>query len=309
MSNHHLGQTELGGYVLKVLMSKYSKTESVNLKNAVHTAGHWASTLKIYTAAGITNKGVGEPVMIATGQLLLAEDAQKRFTSLPAGTHRVRIAHAGLTRLICHTVILITPDVASLSVVSTEYKKIRANPQKYHIGAFYITGEPRLTYDESGILNTLGRITSFVQRLMSKSTLAKSPHAAFPESYEDYDEHFVTQLTAYGVNSNKRAKAGEALVDDVVRLTTGNAYRILAESMGLTVSERIIAMSDKKWQRTISGERTTIEDVTAEATTADLDVEQEAGPSEVIVEAVIEEEEDEEVTPKARKRSRCARKD
>ena len=89
-TNHHMGQKDLSGYVLKVLLTRYGPNDIPTLKQTVHMAGHWTSTLKVYRAAGMTTSDPGEPLIVPTGSLCLVEDARKRFQSLPAGTHKVK---------------------------------------------------------------------------------------------------------------------------------------------------------------------------------------------------------------------------
>ena len=186
--------------MLKVFQTRYTLAEVAALKAYVHMAGHWTSTLAVYARAGLGVKNAGNIPIAPTGTLRLAEDAVKRFQSLPAGTHRVSIAHAGLVRLMSHTLILITPEIQSLMIVSTVYKQIMLSRTSYHIGAYYLTGRDRMDYDEGGIMATLGRITSFIKTIMPRSTLTKSPHAQSPEFYEDYDEHFESRMKSYMVS-------------------------------------------------------------------------------------------------------------
>lgn len=105
-TNHHTGQSAGGeylfNYIRKVAIAKLSPTAPQDraLSTCIHTIGHWCSTIKILTIAGIKGpRAVSDdprPVLI---NVKLSDDASLRFLGLPAGTHKTAIAFEAPRRL------------------------------------------------------------------------------------------------------------------------------------------------------------------------------------------------------------------
>lgn len=64
--NHHTGQGEAQGYAKKVLVKLFRDGVNKSAETMAHTIGHWASTIKVLTLAGVRGlKAHGDPLSIA----------------------------------------------------------------------------------------------------------------------------------------------------------------------------------------------------------------------------------------------------
>ena len=66
----------------------------------------------------------------------------------------------------------------------------------YHIGASFLTGQPRTNYSDTDMESNLGRLGGIVRAVYPNSTLARSPHfnQHRVQSYEDYNPEWVNFL-------------------------------------------------------------------------------------------------------------------
>ncbi|XP_077264311.1 uncharacterized protein LOC143898601 [Temnothorax americanus] len=182
LMNHHTGQGAVAGYVKKVLEVFYRDRVSEQVVSAAHSLGHFASTLKVLNTAGIKQIRRATPVIQQEGaNLTLSQDAKLRFASMPAGTHRCGIAYEAAKRLVRSVYARFCPSVAEFATIPTSKHAIMQQPARYHIGASYLTGLPRMDYTDTDMESYLGRLGTFINTLYKKSTIAKSPHLAEPE--------------------------------------------------------------------------------------------------------------------------------
>ncbi|CAH0380769.1 unnamed protein product [Bemisia tabaci] len=101
MMNHHTGQGPLSGYARKVALVQHPAwRENDNaVVTAIHTVGHWASTIAIFNIAQVPGvKAVSGPTYTKTINVVLSHDARLRFAGMPAGTARHSIAYEGAKR-------------------------------------------------------------------------------------------------------------------------------------------------------------------------------------------------------------------
>ncbi|CAH0386705.1 unnamed protein product [Bemisia tabaci] len=80
---------------------------------------------------------------------------------------------------------------------------IKANRASFHIGAAYLTGQPRIQYNASEAEQWMGRLGMFIDIMSPKSTLAKSPHFSVDriQSYADFSTDFENDLNSYKLQS------------------------------------------------------------------------------------------------------------
>jgi len=239
LTNHHLGGDtgRLGSYVGKVVALKMPKVSLNNdkLVEAVHTVGHWYSTKSVLAVAEVKGVAAAAPAIVDRISLKLSSDAILRFRSLPAGTHRLGVAYEAAKLLIRSRLLIVCPSPGDFQGLSGRYKEIISNGAGYHIGAQYLTGKERVTYDDSENDMVLGRLGTFVTIMMSKSTLAQSPHLkeARLQSYPDFDADFQAALQAIKLQSTKMAKTGSFL------------YQSLTETLGRQELETLCKSFDR----------------------------------------------------------------
>lgn len=193
LTNHHTGQEAVEGYVEEVLEVFFKYRITNQLIIAAHYLGHFSSTLGILDIAGITGVRASKPVTFVNGaSLTLSQDVKLRFSSMPAGTHRCRIAFEASKRLIKSNYVQYCLNVEDMIAIPAIRKKIMRAPIKYHIRASYLTGDTRADYVDTDMEQYLGRLGTFITILHKNSTLAKSPYIAPAqvENYEDYDANF-----------------------------------------------------------------------------------------------------------------------
>jgi len=291
-TNHHLGAPEssskMGGYLLKCLRLKYpGKHADLNsdvLVEAVHRLGHYYDTIKILKIAGVEGL-VEQPerlYMPHLDALILSEDAQLRFRSLPAGTAKVAVAYAALGKLSRSPIIVICPDLGTMTSVGAAHKVISSNRASYHMGAIYLTGAARKTdLDQIGS-GVLGRLGTFVNHYFKRSTLAKSPHMRCYKDMDDYSPDFEDNIVAMIAQSAKTAS-------DFTR-----AYTKVASAAATNTMETIVEM--------FGGKVTPAQTQLAESINAQIES---AGSAEEEDDESEEDDEPAEVSPmKTRKRRR-----
>ena len=74
--------------------------------------------------------------------------------------------------------MMLTPRPEDFAGLATLRTAVLANPATCHIGAAYLTGKGRADFDDVRNENVLGRLGTYIQSALPKSTLASSPHFA-----------------------------------------------------------------------------------------------------------------------------------
>lgn len=214
LMNHYIGQGGVQGYVKKVLEIFYEQCVTEDIIHAVHCLGRYTSTLKVLWLAGIRNIKVVTPVIHTEAVMpKFADNIKLRFTSMPAGTHRLAVAFEAAKRLVRSSYAAYCPAIQDFLVLPELRANVINAPERYHIEALYLTGEARADYSDTDCDSYLGRLGTFINTLYKNSTLAKSPHlaAAKVESYADYDVNFKNCLTrmqqAFTVHSDEVVQA------------------------------------------------------------------------------------------------------
>jgi hypothetical protein len=244
-SNHHVGQGEITGYPAKVKAMWWSSTDNAVFRKAAHTTGHWASTRAILIRANID--GIKDVNSYANytekGVVRLGDDAMRRFGMWAAGTHRVAVAYAALSRLVNHICVLLMPNTETLQYIVPTREAIAAAPASYHIGAMYLTGSAKLQYDEGQIEATLGRLGTFVTTVYKKSTLAKSPHftAERISSYEDYDDEFLAKLNSFVIRSAKRHTGLVSIFEKTSAAKNTFDEDLIAQHLSMAIGSGVVA--------------------------------------------------------------------
>lgn len=217
LMNHHTGQGAVAGYVKKVLEVFYKDRVTDQLVSAAHNLGHYTSTLGVLDIAGIDGVRRSIPFIYTEGaKLALSQDAKLRFSSMPAGTHRCGIAFEAAKRLVRSVYAQYCPGIQDMTTIPPIKERIMQHPVGYHIGASYLTGNPRVNYADTDMEQFLGRLGTFITTLYKNSTLAKSPHMAISrvESYEDYDADFKnTLIRVQQAQAMARGRLVEASMD------------------------------------------------------------------------------------------------
>lgn len=218
LMNHHTGQGGCVGYVKKVLDVFFYQQVNDQVISAAHNLGHFASTLKVLSLADIENLRVANAFVQAAGSsITLSADSKLRFTSMPAGTHRLAIAYEAAKRLVRSVYGVYCPAVEDFGTIPAIRGDIIAAPARYHVGASYLTGEARADYQDTDMNNYLGRLGTFINTLYKQSTLAKSPHLKVErvESYDDYDADFKALLGRIQMaQAQARGRMVEAQVEE-----------------------------------------------------------------------------------------------
>lgn len=224
--NHHTGQGPLSGYARKVALVQHPAWRENNnaVVTAIHTVGHWASTIAIFNIAQVPGvKAVSGPTYTKTINVVLSHDARLRFADMPAGTARHAIAYEGAKRLVRNMLGQLCPGIADFSVLPAIRNKIMENRISYHVGASYFTGKGKADFEDTSAEDFLGRIGTFILSMMPKSTLAQSPHLSQNkvESYPDFDPQWSNTLIQF--KASAAAGAGEALKKVINSGTTASA--------------------------------------------------------------------------------------
>lgn len=175
LMNHHTGQGQVAGYVKKVLDVFYPNAVTDQVVTAAHNLGHFTNTLCILKL-GIEHIRDATPVVWMPDAITLSADCKLRFTSMPAGTHRLVIAYEAAKRLVRSVYGVYCPGVQEFATIPALRAQVFQAPANYHIGASYLTGSPRIDYQHSDMNAFLGRLGTFINTLYKQSILAKSLH-------------------------------------------------------------------------------------------------------------------------------------
>lgn len=138
LMNHHTGHGQLAGYAKKVLDVFYPNAVNDQVISAAHNLGHFTSTLYVLKLAGIPDIRAATSVVQSEGaSITLSADAKLRFTSMPAGTHRLAIAFEAAKRLVRSVYGVYCPGVQDFENIPRLRRDVLANSASYHIGASY----------------------------------------------------------------------------------------------------------------------------------------------------------------------------
>lgn len=200
--NHHTDQSyvDTTGFVKKISKPKYEADSDQSLVRMAHTLGHWCSTRYILTKAGV--KGILPTQPIADWNFRawkISKDAENRFKTFPAGTHRLQLVKAGLLRMLISPLARLCPNLHDFKAVGTFTAPVELNPADYHMGAYYLTRKERAKYEDSICDGWLGRVGTYLRSQAPKSSLTASPHFEVMriQSYDDYSKEFEDLLSAY----------------------------------------------------------------------------------------------------------------
>ena len=140
----------------------------------MHLIGHWNSTLYFLERAGVD--GVRKTVPAWGGEPLypitFLDDARLRFSSFPAGTHRLAVAYEGAKKLIANRISRLCPEVSNLKDVVVFKALVDSSRVSYHVGALHLCNNKATDYVDSQMEQYLGRIGTFVRVFFSITTLA-----------------------------------------------------------------------------------------------------------------------------------------
>lgn len=223
LTNHHTGQGECQGYTRKVLVSFFGQGFTKAHVDMAHTIGHWASTIHVLGLADITGlRAVGGPLHPNPIPISLSTDAKMRFTSMPAGTHRLVIAYEAAKRLVKSPIAAYCPEVEAFATIPATRSTVLARLSAHHIGASYLTGAPRADYADTSNEIFLGRLGTYIQALFPRSTLAASPHISKQkvESYEDYSAEWANILQQF---KTLAITSGNAAIQALTQATQAGA--------------------------------------------------------------------------------------
>jgi hypothetical protein len=206
-TNHHTGQGSLQGYARKVAMTKLAlntgELDGADWLEAIHRAGHWASTIVILGALNISDIRIVS-THFPPSDIVQASDMKLRVTAPPAGTHRHAVAYAIAKLLSLHPAAPLS-DVLGCGAMDTvvkNYNKIKDTPGLYHTSASYLCGTCVTGFEDTAAENVLGRLCTFVDSFMSRSTISLSPHVSkkartYPDYSDIYDSTLKSLLRAY----------------------------------------------------------------------------------------------------------------
>ena len=154
--------------------------------------GHCCSTRNVLHACNISNVLTDAPVYAKNGNINLSRDAKMRFTTFPNGTHKLSLCSAILDSLWTSAVLFLIPNPNDFTTIAETVKKVKSDPAHYYIGAYYLTGNQRVDYDDSDRGFVAGRLGTFARTNYKNSTLVKPPHHTNEkvESYDDFDGPF-----------------------------------------------------------------------------------------------------------------------
>ena len=91
---------------------------------------------------------------------------------MPAGTHRLAVTYDAAEMLLGRKSTVCVRRVFEFTFLVPKRQEILADPAKYHIGAYYLTGNPRADYNDLDHSAVMGCLGSYICVFMSTSTLA-----------------------------------------------------------------------------------------------------------------------------------------
>ena len=253
MTNHHTGgkSDALTSYIGKVAAVKFPENVRTDKDfiTACHAVGHWASTRIVLAKAGIEGIRQCNPIYRPKGNLALSDDAKLRFKAMPAGTHRLAVAFEAAKRLARSKALIVCPGVEEMASLTGLREQVMEKPAQFHVGAAYLTGQARVDYDDTANEHVLGRLGTYVNTVLSGSTLAKSPHfeVARVKSYPDFSEDFQSTLNQLKMMEVKAQRDTLSYITQATDLLSTSRIRSLCSSFGVAATETQLSLaSDAK---------------------------------------------------------------
>ena len=156
----------------------------------MHLIGHWCSTIYVLSRARV--QGLRATVPAWGGEpahpIVFSDDARLRFSSFPAGTHRLAVAFEGAKKLIANRISRFCPDAGDLSNLVAFKALVDAARAQHHVGALSLCNRRATEYSDNQMEQYLGRVGTFIRVFFSTTTLSQSPHLTQLKvgDYEDY---------------------------------------------------------------------------------------------------------------------------
>jgi hypothetical protein len=201
-TNHHTGQGSMQGYLARTYGAFYTSGASDPvIITAIHCVGHWASTHQVLTLCGL--EGLKHVNCIdGLTDVVVADDVKMRINSTPAGTANLSLAYNILRRYMSHPLAAYERNMNRYNTLISSYKAVMKSKARYHVSSHLLTGEARMSYDDSVFSAYLGILGTFINTVFPKSTLCNSPkirseNRTVYTEYEDYDNNFESTCSAY----------------------------------------------------------------------------------------------------------------
>ncbi|CAH0395178.1 unnamed protein product [Bemisia tabaci] len=118
------------------------------------------------------------------------------------------VASEAASRIMKSALIAACPSPRDFLAIPPAIAAIKANRAGHHVGAAYLTGLPRVNYNDSEADSYLGRLGTFIIKMSPKSTLARSPHLSEDrvQSYSDFSTDFENDLNSFKLQSAMAAR-------------------------------------------------------------------------------------------------------
>ena len=242
-TNHHLGgeKGKLGGYLLKVFNSKYaaSGADMSVITDAIYKPGHFFDTCRVLEASGVPNIKWDPDTRVK-----LSDECMLRFKSMPMGTHRLAVAYEAARRLLGSKLAAFCPQVFKLNAMVPKRDIILADPARFHVGAYYLTGSEKADYNDLDNTAYMARLSSFLRIFMSFSTLTKSPHFSNHkiESYPDFNADWNSFLTRVRTASAAATRADLEALNQLDTAVRPDLFKNLVHTFPLTVTPGQMAL-------------------------------------------------------------------
>ena len=191
MTNHHTGGAK----------DNEIRVDDINWVEAVNRLGHYYSTKSVLALASFPNISETEGWIEASNTVTHSDDAKLRFAGMPAGTARCNIAYESARRLVKNHIAVYTPHFSDYSSIAVMRKRIMVNPAQYHTGANFLTGSPRVAYQDTIYSAMLGILGTFVLKMLPKSSVSLASMKASKQMTEMLGKytHSVDILTLSAV--------------------------------------------------------------------------------------------------------------
>lgn len=205
LTNHHTGGSRLAGYIRKIRDAVVPNGNDELTTRVFHIIGHWADTIVCLSMLSISGL-VARTRLFADSamQISFGDDIALRVEAMPAGAHRLAVAYEVIKRLIKHPLARVFPNLGSLRDVCETAITVLNNPARYHIGATYLTGSPRIDAGLDTI--PIGTLGTFIKIVFPRSTVNRSPcitrgNEDVYKEHESYDPGFESVCRAYVQNT------------------------------------------------------------------------------------------------------------
>lgn len=223
-TNHHTstGNNPLPPVIMKIVNTVNDIVHVTLTKEAIHTYGHWASTLQTFKYFGKTVRET-EVIGIRKYTVEANDDIKLRMDALPAGCHKIAFCNQVFNLIMKSTLHAFLTDnmVKIMTETMKLFYEIKRDDTRYHVGSMYLTGERRLTYDDN--TSPGGMAICYITHILPISTLARSPY------YLAHFEGGYKALPGYSAEF-------EALVSTAARVYATARMRNM---IGTTLCERV----------------------------------------------------------------------